>query len=519
MEQTTENLNGRAGELIETLADDAVRAADQKEPVAWSAEPVEPVQSVAPVAETPKPARVQTKTKPTAKKSSTRGSARTSTKSRPTRSRLAEEPVAGPALTHSPASEIPADQPAVAQPVPEIAGQAADIFFAVDIEIAVVNDDAEPADVEAQAEEIAVRVAGGKESGARLARDLHEIEVEVRNTDRPDEPGNELGDMAANSLRLIAENLGRMAEPQVRAVRGLLSRFDLEDYLDPDFWQGIGMILRYQVDSLYDLVKRRVNGEYQVDRFGMDREIIELVRPFNSFMYRTWWRTTTEGAGYLPADGRALIVANHSGILPWDATQISTAISEERDDLADRVVRPLYLNEFQHLPFVGQFLSAVGQVPALPENAAQLLEADELVCAFPEGARGAGKLFKDRYRLARFGRGGFVAAALRTGAPVVPVAVIGAEETYPVLANFEFLAKAFNMPYFPITPFFPWLGPLGLMPLPTRWKIIFCEPVPTAQYGPDAADDQLTVFMFSEQIRSTIQEVIDEQLAGRSSIF
>jgi 1-acyl-sn-glycerol-3-phosphate acyltransferase len=356
-------------------------------------------------------------------------------------------------------------------------------------------------------------------SAEALANEIHEIEVEVRNAGSAQNPASAVSELAANSLRLVAENLGRMAEPQLRTVRTLLDRFELGDYLDPDFWQGIGMVLRYQIESQIDFIQRRMRGEYEVDPYGMDREIIEIVRPFHSFMYRSWWRTSTEGAEKLPAEGRVLLVANHSGVLPWDATQISTAVAEERSDLAERVVRPLYLNEFRNLPFLGQLLAALGQVPAIPENATNLLEGDEIVCAFPEGAKGAGKLFKDRYRLARFGRGQFIASALRTGAPIVPVAVIGAEETYPMLANVEPLARLFGAPYFPMTPFFPWLGPLGLTPLPTRWKIIFGEPLQTTRYGADTADDPLTVFMLSEQIRSTIQETIDEHMVGRAGLF
>jgi 1-acyl-sn-glycerol-3-phosphate acyltransferase len=376
---------------------------------------------------------------------------------------------------------------------------------------AVAEDSPTAHDAPVTAEETGVEIDIARPA-EKLAEELHEVEIEVRNANEDQGSTSAISELAANSLRLVAENLGRMAEPQVRTVRALLDRFDLGDYLDPDFWQGIGMVLRYQIESQVDFIQRRMRGEYEVDPYGMDREIIDLVRPLHSFMYRSWWRTSTEGVEHLPAEGRVLLVANHSGALPWDATQISTAVAEERGDLSERVVRPLYLNEFRNLPFLGQFLSALGQVPALPENATNLLEGDEIVCVFPEGAKGAGKLFKDRYRLARFGRGQFIASALRTGAPIVPVAVIGAEETYPMLANFEPLARLLRAPYFPITPLFPWLGPLGLTPLPTRWKIIFGEPMPTAHYGADTADDPLTVFMLSEQIRSSIQETIDEHV-------
>jgi 1-acyl-sn-glycerol-3-phosphate acyltransferase len=472
-----ENLNGRATELVDSADQaDGGPAPKRSRPRAKKGASVD----TPPAAPKPAPKRRATKT-PAAK---------------------AEPAPAKPARTRSRARAVAQEAPAA----PLVAPQAEPI------EIAVAQRPSEP-----EEQEIAVRMSG---SGAQqLAEELYEVEVEVRNANQADSPNSLASDVAANLLRLVAENLGRLAEPQVQAVRGLLDRLSLSDYLDPDFWQGIGMVLRYQIDEQVAFIQRRARGEYVLDRYGLDREIVEIVRPFQSFMYRSWWRTTTEGAGLLPTNGRALMMANQSGILPWDATQISTAVAEERSDLAERVVRPLYINELNNLPFVGQLLSALGQVPALAENAAQLLADDELVCVFPEGSRGAGKLFRDRYRLAHFGRGGFVAAALRTGAPIVPVAVIGAEETYPMLANIEPLARALRLPYFPITPLFPWLGPLGLLPLPTRWKITFCEPVMTDRYGPEAADDPLTVFMLSEQIRGTIQEVVDEQLVGRGGVF
>jgi len=139
--------------------------------------------------------------------------------------------------------------------------------------------------------------------------------------------------------------------------------------------------------------------------------------------------------------------------------------------------------------------------------------------AFPEGAKGTGKPFSERYRLQRFGRGGFVEVALRTGAPIIPVAVVGAEEIYPKLADAKPLARAIGAPFVPITPTFPWLGPLGLIPLPSRWRIEFCEPVELSRYGPDAAQDQRLLFDISEQVRETIQEKLYENLVKRGSTF
>jgi 1-acyl-sn-glycerol-3-phosphate acyltransferase len=352
------------------------------------------------------------------------------------------------------------------------------------------------------------------------ADSLYEVELEIRNrAERDPSPSADLGALAAGALQLVGENLRHMTAQQAARVRELLRGTDLSDYLDPAFWQGIGMVLGYQLDETTALLKRRLHGEYTTDPYGMDREAIEMVRPFLRFMYRTWWRVTPDGLEHVPAEGRALLVANHSGVLPWDGAMIAAAVAEDHPAQNDRIVRSLHLHWFTTLPFIAPALAAMGQVPGLPENAVRLLESDELVAVFPEGLKGVGKLFKDRYKLARFGRGGFVQVALRAQAPIVPVAVVGAEEIYPMLANAEPVAKLFGFPYFPLTPFFPWLGPLGVIPLPTRWSISFCEPIRTDEYDPAAADDPLTVLGLTEIVRERIQATLDAKIAVRRSIF
>ncbi len=349
---------------------------------------------------------------------------------------------------------------------------------------------------------------------------LFEVEIDIRQRSEQ-QSGSQaaLGNIAAGVVRLIGENLQRMTSEQVARVNSMLQGVDLRDYLDPDFWKGIGMVLRYQIDEQINFIQRRQRGEYTTDPFGMDREIIEIARPFLSFMYYTWWRVSASGLERVPAAGRALLVANHSGVLPWDGAMIATAVVNEHPAQNERIVRSLHLHWFSTLPVIAPTLAALGQVPGLPENAVRLLEQDELVCVFPEGLKGVGKLFKDRYKLARFGRGGFVQAALRTHAPIVPVAVVGAEEIYPMLANAEGIAKLLGFPYFPLTPFFPWFGLLGVIPLPTRWSITFCPPIETSMYDPDEADDPITVLGLSEQVRETIQATIDQKLAERTSVF
>jgi 1-acyl-sn-glycerol-3-phosphate acyltransferase len=184
-----------------------------------------------------------------------------------------------------------------------------------------------------------------------------------------------------------------------------------------------------------------------------------------------------------------------------------------------RWARFMVLDWAFELPFLSGFMRRVGGVPASPLNGTRLLDQDELVMVFPEGIKGTGKPFSERYRLQRFGRGGFVEIALRTGAPIVPVAVVGSEEIYPKLAESRTLARASGAPFVPITPTFPWLGLLGLIPLPSKWRIEFCEPLDLSSYGPEAADDRRVVFDLSEEVRETIQHKLYENLAKRRSVF
>ena len=262
---------------------------------------------------------------------------------------------------------------------------------------------------------------------------------------------------------------------------------------------------------------RRLEGDYSEDEWGFDEEFAETVFPLFELMYDRWWRVQALGVDNVPAHGRALLAANHAGILPWDATMMGVAIL--RDHPLPRYPRFLVLNWAFDLPYVSFFMRKVGGVVASPYNAARLLEQDQLVAVFPEGVKGAGKPFSQRYRLQRFGRGGFVEIALRTGAPIVPVAVVGSEEIYPKLGESALLARVLGAPYFPLTPTFPWLGPLGGVPLPSKWRIEFCPPIETASYGPEAAEDRALVFELSERVRDTIQEKLYENLVKRGSAF
>lgn len=261
----------------------------------------------------------------------------------------------------------------------------------------------------------------------------------------------------------------------------------------------------------------RLGGDYAEDEWGFDEEFAETAFPFFEFMFDRWWRVKVDGVQHVPGHGRALLVANHAGVVPWDATMIGVSIL--RHHPLPRYARFLVLNWAFDLPYVSVFMRKVGGVPASHHNAQRLLEQENLVAVFPEGVKGAGKDWNQRYRLQRFGRGGYIELALRTGSPIVPVAVVGSEEIYPKLGENKLLARLTGAPYFPVTPTFPWLGPLGGVPLPSKWRIEFCEPIPTEQFGPERAMDQRLVLELSEQVQATIQQKLYENLVKRGSTF
>jgi 1-acyl-sn-glycerol-3-phosphate acyltransferase len=244
------------------------------------------------------------------------------------------------------------------------------------------------------------------------------------------------------------------------------------------------------------------------------------VQPVLDAFYDRWWRVTATGAEHVPETGRALIVANHAGVVPWDATMMTTALLRaRRGDSIARHPRFLVLNWAFELPWASVGIRRYGGVPASSANALALLRQDHAVMVFPEGAKGTGKAWKDRYRLERFGRGGFVEIALRAGAPIIPCAVVGSEEIYPKLAEAPLLARLTGAPYIPITPTFPLLGALGAVPLPSRWRIEFGAPVDLSAYGPEAADDRTLVLELSDAIRDQIQQSVYQNLIKREGAF
>jgi 1-acyl-sn-glycerol-3-phosphate acyltransferase len=263
-----------------------------------------------------------------------------------------------------------------------------------------------------------------------------------------------------------------------------------------------------------------VEPERRVDDWGRSERVEDLVdRTVIEFLYRLWFRCEVEGVEHVPADGGALLVSNHSGALPPDATMIAKAVKEEH-----RLPRPVHITVehfFKGYPGFSMLLPKVGCVPAHPANVHRLLfDEGALVLVFPEGRKGTEKLYRDRYRLRRFGRGGFVQAAMRAGAPIVPVAVVGAEEAAPIFAHLRPLQRLTGLLYFPLTPTFPHFGPAGMLGyLPARFRIRFLPAIATDDLGAEPWEDRALVQSIADDVRARIQRELHDMLAQRRSVW
>jgi len=282
--------------------------------------------------------------------------------------------------------------------------------------------------------------------------------------------------------------------------------------------ERIGPFSAEVVRELLELTRRRLVGDYEVDEFGFDPELTEkallpLVKP----LYDYYWRVDWMGLENVPSKGGAMVVGNHAGTVPVDALVMKFGVLDKHP--AHRHVRLLAADLAFRFPVVAPLARKMGGTVACDEDALRLLESGELVAVFPEGYKGVGKGFRNRYKLQRFGRGGFVELALKARVPIVPVAIVGSEEIYPMIYNAKTLARLGGFPYFPITPFFPWLGPLGLIPLPSKWIIEFGSPIRTDQYDEDAWQDGMLVFDLTDRIRDTIQQMLYANLMKRRGVF
>jgi 1-acyl-sn-glycerol-3-phosphate acyltransferase len=273
-------------------------------------------------------------------------------------------------------------------------------------------------------------------------------------------------------------------------------------------------VLRKLNDEIAARLRRvptRLN-EYGYDPWGLNSDVIRRALVVSTLLYRHYFRVETYGMENLP-DGRALLISNHAGQVAIDAAMIGTAMVLEREP--PRIVRGMGEYWLPTVPFVNEIMSRTGSVVGTPKNCIDLLRVEEAVIAFPEGIRGMNKLFSERYRLQPFGFG-FMRLALATKAPIVPIAVVGSEEQAPSIANLSGLGRLLGMPAFPITLTWPLLGPLGLLPLPVKYRIYFGKPL---RFEGDPDDEDAVIERKVKRVVNTIQSMLDAGLRERAGIF
>jgi 1-acyl-sn-glycerol-3-phosphate acyltransferase len=274
-------------------------------------------------------------------------------------------------------------------------------------------------------------------------------------------------------------------------------------------------VLRERLGAVGGLL-RLLEPAQRIDRFGMDPVLVERVEPLVEFLYGTWWRVVARALEHVPAQGPAVVVANHAGLLPWDALVLRHALG--RDHPAHRDLRSLLDDAACDRPVVGGLAVRLGAVRATPPAAARLLGDGGLVGVFPEGSAAEARPWRDRYRVGWFGRGGFVKVALRAGAPIIPCAIVGSEEAAPAIARNGFLADLLKLPLLAAQPGLR-IASAGLLPLPSRWSLRFGPAIDLGDAGPARADDPAFVAAATERTRLAIQAMLDQDTVGRASVY
>lgn len=262
-----------------------------------------------------------------------------------------------------------------------------------------------------------------------------------------------------------------------------------------------------------DAIRNRANAPAGDE--AHDPQLVRALLPLTTPLYSWYWRAEVFGVENIPTEGPGLLVANHSGTIPIDGGMLKAAVLREHGRNPWLLAADLAFT----IPGFRTFLRLAGNARADRDETLDLMRQGELLAVFPEGYKGIGKGWQKRYQLQRFGRGGFVEMCMETGAPIIPVAIIGGEEAYPMIGNLAFVARKFKLPYFPVTPTWPLLGPLGAVPLPSKWIIAFGEPIPMIGYGAKAIKDQQLVLEMTEQVRQAVQNLIAETLPRRKRAF
>jgi 1-acyl-sn-glycerol-3-phosphate acyltransferase len=326
-------------------------------------------------------------------------------------------------------------------------------------------------------------------------------------------PTPKLGALLGELVQLASRSLGSLKSVPITRLGNLAA--------DPQravaaVAEALGVGWDESPEEIVTFLRQRLRGDYAVDEFGFDPEFTaKIYLPLLRRLADSWFRVEVRGAENLPTDGSALLVSNHAGTLPIDGMILHTVVYDE----VERHVRMLGADLIFKTAFSHDLARKTGTTLACQEDAERLLASNQLVAVFPEGFKGLGKPYADRYKLQRFGRGGFVSAALRAQVPIIPIAIVGSEEIYPLIARVPALARMLGLPYLPITPLFPWLGPLGMIPLPSKWIIQVGEAITTDELGSGAADDPMIVFNITDQVRETIQQTLYALLMQRRSAF
>jgi 1-acyl-sn-glycerol-3-phosphate acyltransferase len=279
----------------------------------------------------------------------------------------------------------------------------------------------------------------------------------------------------------------------------------------------LGPALQKRLGTAADLARLVFAPPSRLDRFGMDPAFAErLGTAVMEPLYTTWWRVRVRGIEAVPSAGPVIVVANHAGVVPWDAFVLRHAL--RRDHPARRELRPLLDDRELALPVVGSAAIRAGAVRASPEAAERILAEGDAVGVFPEGSAGARKPWRDRYTLLRFGRGGFVKLALRARAIIVPCAIVGSEEAAPAVSRAGWLAERLGIPLLFDHPALR-IAPAAFLPLPSRWSLRFGDPVDASELPPEAADDPAAVNALAERVRAALQGMLDEDVATRTSVY
>jgi len=281
----------------------------------------------------------------------------------------------------------------------------------------------------------------------------------------------------------------------------------------------IGAISKGQqlLNGIKEASSEFISNNSDLDELGMDPKFIETLRPFFQFLYYNYFRVKTRGVTNIPLRKPVILVANHAGTLPYDGVMVHLALYNERDE--NRRVRFLVDNFVFDIPLLSTFISRTGGARASQENATKLLGMGENILVFPEGVRGVGKSYDERYKLQQFGRGGFVRLAMRTGASIIPVGIVGSEEIHPLIWKSRSMGEAIGVPFVPFTPTFPWLGPLGLAPLPSKWSITFGKPISFKKYSTADANKKRLVNKISGEVQAKVQKILNDELSKRKTIW